>query len=75
MNLLLKIDNYEIYNNGLRTRTIWNGLAIRKTLSGEVESFGKLISRYQGAVKELAYHLAGNFEDAEDIAQETFKDI
>ncbi len=39
---------------------------VRRTLSGEVESFGELISRYQGAVQGLAYHLAGSFEDAED---------
>jgi len=45
---------------------------VRRTLSGEVENFAELISRYQSAVQGLAYHLAGNFEDAEDIAQETF---
>lgn len=41
-------------------------------MSGEVESFGELISKYQGAVQGQAYHLTGSFEDAEDIAQETF---
>ena len=45
---------------------------IEQTLAGRSESFGLLIRRYQGAVQGLAYHLAGGFDDAQDIAQEAF---
>ena len=45
---------------------------VQQTLAGEVESFGRLVDRHRGAVQALAYHRIGHFEDAEDIAQESF---
>jgi len=45
---------------------------IAQTLAGRSESFGQLVRRHQGAVHGLAYHLAGRFDDAQDIAQEAF---
>lgn len=41
-------------------------------LSGDKNAFGELVTRYQGVVYGLAYHLVGNFEDARDLAQEAF---
>jgi|GEM_PF-1508074 len=45
---------------------------IAQALAGRSESFGQLVRRHQGAVHGLAYHLAGRFDDAQDIAQEAF---
>jgi RNA polymerase sigma-70 factor, ECF subfamily len=45
---------------------------IAQILAGHSESFGQLVRRHQGAVHGLAYHLAGRFDDAQDIAQEAF---
>jgi len=45
---------------------------VSKCLSGEMESFGQLVLKYQGIVRGLAFHLVGDFEDAKDLAQETF---
>lgn len=45
---------------------------IQKTLDGETDAFGELISRYQDAVYATALHRAGDFADAQDIAQEAF---
>jgi RNA polymerase sigma-70 factor (ECF subfamily) len=43
-----------------------------QTLAGNQDAFGELVGRYQGLVCGLAYHLVGNFQDAEDIAQNAF---
>jgi len=45
---------------------------VKLVLDGDINRFSELIQKYQGTVQGLAYHLAGNFEDAEDIAQEAF---
>ena len=41
-------------------------------LSGDKEAFGNLIIRYQGHIYGLAYSILGNWNDAQDTAQETF---
>ena len=45
---------------------------IHQTLNGNPEAFGRLVQRYQTAVYGFAFHLIGNFADAEDITQEAF---
>ncbi|HTL28668.1 MAG TPA: sigma-70 family RNA polymerase sigma factor [Tepidisphaeraceae bacterium] len=40
--------------------------------SGDAESYGELVRRYQGHVYGLAYSLLGDWAEAQDIAQETF---
>lgn len=45
---------------------------VSQALAGDAESFGELVRRYQGGVQGLAYHLTGNFADAQDVVQETF---
>lgn len=42
------------------------------TRSSDREAYSALVARYQGHVYGLAYSLAGNWADAQDIAQETF---
>lgn len=48
------------------------GHHVNRALAGDRESFAELVRRYQGGVQGLAYHLTGNFADAQDVVQETF---
>jgi len=45
---------------------------VQKALAGDLNAFGQLVNKYQGAVYGLAFHLVGNFADAQDLAQEAF---
>ncbi len=45
---------------------------IRRTLNGDSDAFGRLVDRYKEAVYGAAYARTGNFQDAQDIAQEAF---
>ncbi len=47
-----------------------DGQLVAATLTGDVDAYGLLVERYQHAAYGLAYHLVGNFEEAEDLAQE-----
>ena len=41
-------------------------------LHGDQTAFEELVYRYQGAVYGYAYHILGNFDDAQDLTQEVF---
>lgn len=43
---------------------------IEKSKNGDVESFEKLIEKYQAIAFNIAYRMVGNIEDARDMAQE-----
>jgi RNA polymerase sigma-70 factor (ECF subfamily) len=45
---------------------------VRGAQRGDLDAFAELVSRFQGFVYGLAYHLSGSFEDARDLAQECF---
>jgi RNA polymerase sigma-70 factor (ECF subfamily) len=45
---------------------------IRLAQEGEPQSFSRLVETYQRPVYNLCYRMLGNYEDAEDAAQETF---
>ena len=45
---------------------------ITRTRSGDREAFGELVQKYQAQVYGLAFHMVGNFADAEDLTQEAF---
>lgn len=45
---------------------------INEAKLGNKRAFGKLVKKYQHRILFLAYDLVGNYEDAKDIAQETF---
>src|ERR1035437_7229650 len=40
--------------------------------AGEVKAFDLLVKRYQDAIVNYAFRFVGNYEDACDVAQETF---
>ena len=50
-------------------------LDIDKLRSGETKEFNKLTFMLSGKVLNLAYHLTGNKEDAEDITKEVFLSV
>lgn len=41
-------------------------------LNGDRESFGTLVERYQHAAVRMAFHLVGNRDAADDVAQDAF---
>lgn len=45
---------------------------IQRTLEGDETAFGFLVDKYKGAVHALAYRKLGDFQLAEEIAQDTF---
>jgi RNA polymerase sigma-70 factor (ECF subfamily) len=47
-------------------------LLARRAAAGNTEDFEELLSRYRTRVYRLCYRMAGNAEDAEDWAQESF---
>ena len=47
-----------------------DGELVRRTLEGDWEAFSALVDRYRDAVCGVAYHHLGDFEEAQDAAQE-----
>jgi RNA polymerase sigma-70 factor (ECF subfamily) len=45
---------------------------IRSVMSGNSEAYGALVQRYQKPIFNLMYRVTGSYEDARDLAQETF---
>ena len=45
---------------------------IRRVLAGDHAAYAELVDSYRDAVCGLAYHHLGNFDDAQDAAQEAF---
>ena len=45
---------------------------VAQAQAGDVEAFDALVARYQDAVCGLAFAMVGNFDDAQEIAQEAF---
>ncbi len=46
--------------------------AVARFLEGDEAGFDTIVKRHHRALRSLLYRLAGNTEDAEDLAQETF---
>ena len=46
-------------------------MLIEKSIQGDVESFEKLIVKYNRYVYNIAFRMMGNEEDAKDMSQET----
>src|ERR1051325_6572166 len=45
---------------------------IRNSRAGDGAAYGNLVARYQQMIHAIAYRMTGSFDDAEDLAQETF---
>ena len=45
---------------------------ITRILNGDRQAYALLVDEYRSPVYNLAYRMTGNFEDANDLAQETF---
>ena len=45
---------------------------IRSIMRGNSDAYGALVQRYQKPVFNLMYRVTGSYEDAKDLAQETF---
>ena len=47
-------------------------LLIKECQSGSIEAFNEIVRTNREQIHKLAYHITGNFEDANDISQEVF---
>lgn len=47
-------------------------IVVRRAKKGDQDAFEQLVTRYEKKVYSLAYHYAGNEQDAMDISQEAF---
>jgi RNA polymerase sigma-70 factor (ECF subfamily) len=45
---------------------------VRQSKNGDLQAFEELICRYERKIYTIAYRMMGNFEDANDLAQEAF---
>ena len=45
---------------------------VRRSLNGDIESFGELVKKYRQTIHAFCYHRIGDFQNAQDIVQETF---
>ena len=45
---------------------------VERSIEGDMEAYAELVARYQHAVRNLAKSMVGDYQDAEDLAQETF---
>lgn len=50
-------------------------IVVRRAKQGDQEAFETLLTRYEKRVYSLAYHYAGNEQDAMDISQEAFLQV
>ena len=49
-----------------------DGEIIRRVLSGELDAFGELVTKYQGPMYAVTLPRVRDYQDAEDICQEAF---
>lgn len=45
---------------------------VRRSLNGDIKSFGELVKEYRQTVHAFCYHKIGDFQDAQDLVQEVF---
>lgn len=45
---------------------------VKRSINGDIESFGELVKEYRQTVHAFCYHKIGDFQCAQDLVQETF---
>ena len=45
---------------------------IRRVLEGNRDSYALIVDKYKGPIFNLTYRMTGSYDDASDLAQETF---
>lgn len=60
------------FDPGIRPLCTDESDLVRKAQDGDVEAFEALVEVYTAKVYSIAYRIAGNRDDAEDICQESF---
>lgn len=45
---------------------------VERSINDDIESFGELVKEYRQTVHALCYHKIGDFQNAQDLVQETF---
>jgi RNA polymerase sigma-70 factor (ECF subfamily) len=58
--------------NGGRHTLLTDEILTAKTLRGEVSAFEELVDRYKKSVFAIIFRMTGQYQEAEDIAQEVF---
>ncbi len=53
-------------------RGLSDGVLVKLVKAGEVEPFDELVRRHQVKIHDLCYKMLRNYDDAKDMAQETF---
>lgn len=72
----MALDNNEIGAHGEPARASGRGLSdhqlIEKVRGGDEVAFGEIISRYKNPITNFLYRFLNDYEEAVDLAQETF---
>jgi len=63
---------YIIDDNREEITELTDATLVQRCLAGDAEAFSMLVKKYESTVYGLCYHKAGNFADAQDLAQEAF---
>lgn len=58
--------------SGLAPNAVPDAVAVERTLAGDRDAYRVLVERHSQNVYRLAYRMAGNSHDAEEIVQEAF---
>ena len=45
---------------------------IERVIAGDHNAYASLVDAYKGAIFNLAFRMTGSYQDADDLAQETF---
>jgi len=53
-------------------RTPDDSLLVKKSKAGDLDAFEELVKRYEKRIYSLAFRYSGNYDDANDIAQNAF---
>jgi len=61
-----------IVNSMIEREAITDTELVGRTLEGDTEAFGQIVSRYQSLICSLTYSATGSLGQSQDLAQETF---